>query len=137
MLLLMMMLTTASAWATDITVTYKISVSGVKPQATITNAATGATVCTWNHGINTLWPANETHVLNDQYGISLKPNRDLDKTGKNENNEDASTTAFKTEGNTTFTVSVPSPYYLKSVTIRRTIRRRLLWKLHLTTDLAR
>ena len=119
MLLLMMMLTTASAWATDITITYKISVSGVKPQATITNAATGATVCTWNHGINTLWPANETHELNDQYGISLKPNRDLDMTGENEQGKKVSPKAFKTEQTTRFTVNVGnSQYYLKSVTFK-------------------
>ena len=122
MLLLMMMLTTASAWATDITVTYKISVSGgtlSKPVATITNAATGTTVCTWDNGYKTLWPANETHVLGDNYGITLTPDRDLDKTGKNENGKNASTTAFKTEGNTTFTVNVRnSQYYLKSVTFK-------------------
>ena len=119
MTLILVMLTSMSAWATDITVTYKISVSGTIPQATITNAETGATVCTWDNGIHTLWPANETHVLNDQYQIKLTPNRDLDKTGKNENNENASTTAFKTEQTTIFTVDVlNSQYYLKSVTFK-------------------
>ncbi len=122
MLLLMMMLTTASAWATDITVTYKISVSGStlsKPVATITNAATGTTVCTWDNGYKTLWPANVLHEFSDNYGITLRPDRDLDKTGKNENGKNASTTAFKTEGNTTFTVNVRnSQYYLKSVTFK-------------------
>ena len=120
--LFVMLLTTFSAWATDITVTYKISVSGStlsKPVATITNAATGTTVCTWDNGYKTLWPANVLHAFSDNYGITLKPDRDLDKTDKNENSRKASTTAFKTEGNTTFTVNVRNTqYYLKSVTFK-------------------
>ena len=120
--LFVMLLTTFSAWATDITVTYKISVSGStlsKPVATITNAATGTTVCTWDNGYKTLWPANVLHAFSDNYGITLKPDRDLDKTDKNENSRKVSTTAFKTEGNTTFTVNVRNTqYYLKSVTFK-------------------
>ena len=121
MTLMLVMLTSMSAWATDITVTYKISVStGLsKPVATITNAATGATVCTWNNGYSTLWPAKVTHAFSDQYQIKLTPDKELDKTDKNEYEKKASTTAFKTEQTTIFTVDVGnSQYYLKSVTFK-------------------
>lgn len=40
----------SSAWATDVTLTYKISVTGTIPHAYITNAD-GETVCDWTNGI--------------------------------------------------------------------------------------
>ena len=108
----------STAWAKDVTLTYKISVRGTIPHAYITNAD-GETVCDWRNGLGTLWPANEGHSMNDDYKITFRPNQELDKTGKNENNESASTTAFRTEENTIFTVSVgKKDFYIKSVTFK-------------------
>ncbi len=106
----------STAWATDVTLTYKISVRGIIPHAYITNAD-GETVCDWGR-VNTLWPANKGHTMDDGYGITFTPNQDLDQTGTNENNESASTKAFRTEKNTTFTVSVGKGFYFKSVTFK-------------------
>ena len=107
----------STAWAKDVALTYKISVRGTIPHAYITNAD-GKTVCDWRNGLGTLWPANEGHSMNDDYKITFRPNQELDKTGTNENNESASTTAFRTEENTIFTVSVGQGYYFKSVTFK-------------------
>ena len=76
----------SSAWAVDVTLTYKISVTGTIPHAYITNAD-GETACDWANGLGVLWPANEGHTMNDDYKITFKPNQGLDKTGKNENNK--------------------------------------------------
>ncbi len=110
----------SSAWATDVTLTYKIDVQGtiLKPVAHIYNAATGEEVASWDHGKGVLWPANEGHTMNDGYGITFTPDQDLDKTGENENKKSTSTTAFRTEKNTTFTVSVGEGFYFKSVTFK-------------------
>ncbi|MBP5441435.1 MAG: InlB B-repeat-containing protein [Fibrobacter sp.] len=109
----------SSAWAVDVTLTYKIDVQGLKPVAHIYNAATGEEVASWDHGLKTLWPANEGHTMNDDYKITFKPNQELDKTDKNENNKSTSTTAFRTEKETFFTVSVGKEgFYLKSVTFK-------------------
>ncbi|WP_297702337.1 InlB B-repeat-containing protein, partial [uncultured Fibrobacter sp.] len=107
----------STAWAKDVTLTYKISVTGTIPHAYITNAD-GKTVCDWRNGIKTLWPANEEHSMNDGYGITFTPDQDLDKTDKNENKKSTSTTAFRTEENTIFTVSVGQGFYFKSVTFK-------------------
>ena len=108
----------SSAWAVDVTLTYKISVTGTIPHAYITNAD-GETACDWANGLGVLWPANEGHTMNDDYKITFKPNQGLDKTGKNENNKSTSTTAFRTEKETFFTVSVGKEgFYLKSVTFK-------------------
>lgn len=108
----------SSAWAVDVTLTYKISVTGTIPHAYITNAD-GETVCDWANGIGVLWPANEGHTMNDGYGITFTPNQELDKTGKNENNKSTSTTAFRTEKETDFQVKVGKEgFYLKSVTFK-------------------
>ena len=108
----------SSAWALDVTLTYKISVTGTIPHAYITNAD-GETACDWANGIGVLWPANEGHTMNDGYGITFTPNQELDKTGKNENNKSTSTTAFRTEKETDFQVKVGKEgFYLKSVTFK-------------------
>ena len=110
----------SSAWAVDVTLTYKIDVQGaLKPVAKIYDA-TNRLVASWDHGIKTLWPANEGHTMDDGYGITFTPDQDLDKTGENENNKSTSTTAFKTEKiPTTFTVSVGKEgFYFKSVTFK-------------------
>ena len=108
----------SSAWAVDVTLTYKIDVQGtLKPVAYIYNAVTKQQVASWDHGIGVLWPANEGHTMNDGYGITFTPNQELDKTDKNENGKKPSTTAFRTEENTIFTVSVgKKDFYIKSVT---------------------
>ena len=113
----------SSAWATDVTLTYRIEVQStttLKPVAHIYNAATGEEVASWDHGLKTLWPANEGHTMNDGYGITFTPNQELDKTDKNEKNKSTSTTAFSTEKiPTTFTVSVGKEgFYFKSVTFK-------------------
>ena len=111
----------SSAWAVDVTLTYKIDVQGaiLKPVAHIYNAATGEEVASWDHGLKTLWPANEGRTMNDDYKITFTPNRGLDKTGENENNKSTSTTAFRTEKTTLFTVSVGEEgFYFKSVTFK-------------------
>ncbi len=108
----------STAWAVDVTLTYKISVTGTIPHAYITNAD-GETACDWTNGIGVLWPANKGHTMNDGYGITFTPNQELDKTGKNEKNKSTSTTAFRTEKETFFTVSVGKEgFYLKSVTFK-------------------
>ena len=56
--------------------------------------------------------------MDDGYGITFTPDQDLDKTGENENKKSTSTTAFRTEKNTTFTVSVGEGFYFKSVTFK-------------------
>ncbi|SOD13432.1 Listeria/Bacterioides repeat-containing protein [Fibrobacter sp. UWB16] len=109
----------STAWAVDVTLTYKIEVQGTLPVAHIYNAATGEEVASWDHGIKTLWPANEGHTMNDDYKITFKPNQGLDKTDKNENNKSTSTTAFRTEKETDFQVKVGKEgFYLKSVTFK-------------------
>ena len=108
----------SSAWAVDVTLTYKINVQGtLNPVAKIYDA-TNRLVASWDHGIKTLWPANEGHTMDDGYGITFTPDQDLDKTGENENKKSTSTTAFRTEKNTTFTVSVGEGFYFKSVTFK-------------------
>ena len=110
----------SSAWAVDVTLTYKINVQGtLNPVAHIYNVATGEEVASWDHGLKTLWPANEGRTMNDDYKITFTPNRGLDKTGENENNKSTSTTAFRTEKTTLFTVSVGEEgFYFKSVTFK-------------------
>ena len=111
----------STAWAVDVTLTYRIEVqsTNLKPVAHIYNAATGEEVASWDHGFKTLWPANEGHTMNDGYGITFTPNQELDKTDKNEKNKSTSTTAFRTEKETFFTVSVGKEgFYLKSVTFK-------------------
>ena len=118
--LVLMLLTAATAWATDVTVTYNISVTGtLNPHAYITNAQTGQQVADWANGFSTLWPANEGHTTSD-YQITFTPDQDLDKTNKSEIYSTASCTAFKTSsGATTFTVATAmSGYYVKSVTFK-------------------
>ncbi|MBR1520308.1 MAG: hypothetical protein IJ635_03625 [Bacteroidaceae bacterium] len=117
--LVLMLLTAATAWATDVTVTYNISVTGtLTPHADIKNAQTGQQVADWEHGVRTLWPANEGHTTRD-YQITFTPDQDLDKTNKNDYNQTASCSAFKTERTTVFTVATAmSGYYVKSVTFK-------------------
>lgn len=117
-MLVLMLLTMATAWATDVTVTYNISVTGTIPHAYITNAQTGQQVADWVHGVKTLWPANEGHTTRD-YQITFTPDQALDKTNKNDQNQTASCSAFKTERTTVFTVATAmSGYYVKSVTFK-------------------
>ena len=120
MTLLMVVITNATAWATDITVTYKIKVTGIIPHAYITDASTNTQVADWGNGVNTLWPAGASHTTDDDNKITFTPNQNLDKTNKNDNNETASCTAFKTtNAATTFTVATARDgYYIKSVTFK-------------------
>ena len=112
----------STAWAVDVSVTYKIDVQGsiIRPVAYIYNVEANSKVAQWEHGAKTLWPANEGHVMNDDNQITLTPNKDLDKTDKNENDESTSTTAFSTEKYpTTFTVATARQgYFIKSVTFK-------------------
>ncbi|WP_244263640.1 MBG domain-containing protein [Fibrobacter succinogenes] len=108
----------SSAWAVDVTLTYKISVTGTIPHAYITNAD-GETACDWANGIGVLWPANEGHTMNDGYGITFTPNQELDKTNKNEKGNKVSTAFSTEEKETDFQVKVGKEgFYLKSVTFK-------------------
>ncbi|MBR6379853.1 MAG: hypothetical protein IKS02_07830, partial [Fibrobacter sp.] len=45
----------STAWAVDVTLTYKINVQGtLNPVAHIYNDATGEEVASWDHGVKTL-----------------------------------------------------------------------------------
>ena len=120
-MLLLMLLTTATAWATDKTVTYNISYTsgtlGANRHGHITRADNPSLTTEWNHGTyGVLWPANEVHGVDDEYDITFEPNYEL-------NSKDGS---FATESvknssseGTTFTVTVGATgYYIKSVTFK-------------------
>ena len=115
MMLLMMLLTTASAWAGDVQVTYTVSYAQ-KVGTTSTNTTTLArsdgsgTKDTWDFGTGwSPWAANASHGVNDGYGITFTPNKDLAKSNNG---------VISTSSETTFTVTVgASAYYIKSVMI--------------------
>ena len=123
--LLTMLLTTATAWATDYTVTYNISYTsgtvGANRHGHITRADNPSLTTEWNHGTyGVLWPANEVHGVDDEYDITFKPNYELDSKEVNDVKSFATESVknSSSEG-TTFTVTVGATgYYIKSVTFK-------------------
>ena len=113
--LLLMLLTTASAWAGEVQVMYTVSYAqkvGTTSTFTTTLARLdgSGTKDTWDFGTGwSPWKADESHGVNDEYDIKFKPNKDLAKSNNG---------AISTSGETKFTVTVSaSAYYIKSVMI--------------------
>ena len=107
--LLAVWLTATTAWAQDITVTYDIGYewSGTNRVAHITRADNTTLTITWSAGLlQTLWPANGTHGVDDEYDITITPSYELTATDN----------IFKTDANTTFTVTAGTGnhYIIKS-----------------------
>ena len=112
--LLLMLLTTASAWAEDVKVMYTVSyapIVGTPPFTTTLARSDGSgTKDTWDFGTGwSPWIAGESHGVNDEYDIKFKPNKDLAKSNNG---------MISTSDETKFTVTVSaSAYYIKSVMI--------------------
>ena len=105
---LALIVTCATAWAADITITYNIGYTGTIRKAFIKRADNESLKVEWEHGISTLWPGNEPHGVNDDYDITIRPSRDL-------NSHDH---IFSTEKSTTsFVITTPSSnqFLIKSV----------------------
>ena len=111
--LLAVWLTATTAWADNITVTYDIGYTtndwGYRT-AFIKRADNASLKVTWEHGIKTLWPGNETHGVDDDYDITIRPSVGLDSHDY----------IFTTENNTSFTVTTASSnqYLIKSVVFK-------------------
>ncbi len=110
----------STAWAVDVTLTYKISVTDDNTSHAYITNADGKTVCDWVNHFGALWRADKKYTMKDGgYGITFMTNKDMRDTDINENDEPASTRAFRTEETTTFTVSVgKKDFYIKSVTFK-------------------
>ena len=114
--LLALLLTASTVWAEDITVTYDFSWTGSETNANgyIRRGDNQSLSTTWHVGIGTLWPANTSHGVNDEYDITFKPSVKLN----------AATTdgkqRFKTTNNTSFTVTADAAnqYLIKSVVFK-------------------
>ena len=112
--LLLMLLTTASAWAEDVKVMYTVSYApkvGTSAFTTTLARSDGSgTKDTWDVGTGwSPWKADESHGVNDEYDIKFKPNKDLAKSNNG---------MISTSDETKFTVTVSaSAYYIKSVMI--------------------
>lgn len=110
MTLLLMMLTTATAWA-DVTAVYAVTCNTTTNKTTlIRNGGSGESV-TWNFVVSGLdkypWAKNASHGVDDEYDITFKPDKNLVNAGN-----------IKTSGQTKFTVTVGAAgYYIKSVGI--------------------
>ena len=111
--LLVMLLTATTAWAQDFTVTYNIGFTGslTSRQAFITRADKSSLTTTWDHSINVLWPANESHGVDDEFDITIKPNQELDAYSSNGNK------LFKTEATTSFTITTDFTVYFSGGSI--------------------
>ena len=116
MMLAIMLLTAASAWAQDFTVTYNIGFTGSisSRQAFITRGDNSSLTTTWGHGISVLWPENESHGVDDEFDVTIKPDHELDAYSSNGNK------LFKTEATTTFTFTTAASnhYLIKDVVIK-------------------
>ena len=111
-LMLALIVTCATAWATDVTVTYNVYLTNSYLHAHITRADDSSLDTEWEHGFETLWPGNETHGVDDEYDITFTPSYKLKK-------HTSGDTGFETNSNTTFTVQVgASGYYIKSVAFK-------------------
>ena len=123
--LVLMLLTTATAWADDISVTYTFSYTsgalGANRHGHITRQDNTKLTTEWNHGTyGVLWPKNETHGVDDEYDITFTPNYELDSKEVNNVKSFATEKAKNSSAEgTTFTVAVgASGYYIKRVTFK-------------------
>ena len=111
MVLLMMMLTTATAWAEEVMALYAVTFNTKTQKTTLTHNGGNYESVTWDDisGTNsTPWNAGATHGVDDEYDITFKPNKYLTLAG----------TIIRTSGQTKFTVTVGAAgYYIKSASI--------------------
>ena len=115
---LLIMFTTATLWASDITVTYDFSWTGSETSANgyIRRADNSNYYTTWHVGIQTLWPANTSHGVNDEYDITFKPSVKLNAYTY----DNTQTKVFRTTKSTSFVVSTDASnqYLIKSVVFK-------------------
>ena len=107
--LLAVLLNGSMAWADDITVTYDLYWRGGETSADgyIRRADNQNLYTTWHVGVQTLWPANTSHGVNDEYDISIKPSVKFNAVTTN------GYKYFKTTNSTSLIISTePSNQYL-------------------------
>ena len=111
MMLLMMLLTTATAWAEEVTALYAVTFNTTTKKTTLTHNGGNYESVTWDYisGANgTPWNAGATHGVDDEYDITFKPNKYLTLVNYD----------ITTSGETKFTVTVgDNAYYIKSASI--------------------
>ena len=109
---LALMMACATAWAADITVTYKLYWTGGELSADgyVEQEFSPHQSDTWHVGWQVLWPANESHGVNDAYGITIRPSVKLNAATTNGQQY------FKTTNNTSFVITTSmNEYLIKSV----------------------
>ena len=112
MMLLVMMLMTATAWAEEVTPQYMVSCNTMMKETTLTRSNGSGQKATWafTSGMNeNPWNAGATHGVDDEYDITFKPNGRLSAVNNG---------MLMTSAETKFTVEVgTNAYYIKSVSI--------------------
>ena len=111
--LFMMLLTTASAWAGEYTVTYQAKITYMGGLYNIIlqrsgNSSLKATIA----DKNSVWPKNTGVCVNDEYDVTFTPSKDLSIATIG-----STASGFIMSSGTTFTASVAnnSSYYIKQV----------------------
>ena len=112
MVLLLMLLTATTAWAVEVMVPYAVTYNETTKKTTLTHNGGNYESVTWDYmsGTNsTPWNGGVTHGVDDEYGITFKPNKYLTLVGSD----------IKTSAETKFTVTVSgtNAYFIKSASI--------------------
>ena len=104
MVLLMMLLTATTAWATEVTAVYALTYSTLTQKTTLTHNGGNYESVTWDYmsGTNsTPWNGGSTHGVDDEYDITFEPNKYLTLVGSE----------IRTSAETKFTVTVGDNAY--------------------------